>query len=92
MIAQTKEERWHFTKAQANAMYKKAIVTARKKPIQGIPESYMKVEVGGQGTFYRVCHLQNPSDRMRYERELWDKYGFKTISYSSQDGFYVRRA
>lgn len=91
MISQTNEERWHFTKAQANAMYKKAIAASKKKPIQGIPETYIKVDVGGMA-YYRVCHLANPGDRMRYERELWTKYGFKTIAYPSQDGFYVRRA
>jgi len=91
MISRTNEEYWHFTKAQANAMYKKAIATAKKKPIQGIPEDYMKVEVNGDW-FYRVNYL-SPGSQRDYIRDLWAQYGYLTYYKPKYyDGIYVRRA
>jgi hypothetical protein len=91
MIAQTKEERWHFTKLQANAMYKEAHVNA-KRNIPGVPKEYMKQKVNGVW-FYRVNYL-NPGEQRNYNRDLWGQYGYLTY-YSNKrgndSGFYVRR-
>jgi hypothetical protein len=89
VISRTYEEKWHFTKSQADSMYKRAIKESKKPAIPGVPNSYMKRKVNRQW-FYRVNHL-HPGEQRNYMRDLWGGYGFLTYYSPDNVGFYVRR-
>lgn len=92
MISRTNEEKWHFTKAQANAMYEKAIVIVNtRRPEPGVYKDYMKCKVNGEW-FYRVNYL-SPGDQRNYVRDLWEHHNYITyFNNKHKCGFYVRRA
>jgi len=79
MISQTDEERWHFTKAQADARYKRAIKEARVPPPPGVPKDYLRKKIKGEWYYFVAAYL-GAYDRYSYVRDLWKKYGYKVHS------------
>lgn len=82
-------ENWHFTKAHANAVYKKATLESRTRSLPGVPQGWRRMKIGGEW-YYFVNGYHANRDRFAFAKDLWNVHGFKV--HGTQDGdIYVRR-